>query len=247
MIPFIESAKDEILAKIDTLKTTIDRLISSSQGNNPNIALGNLSNKIDALKQDVGTKSSQTTVNKVGRDLENIASIITSKIDTVETKTNQTNTTLATKADQNTVDAVASNVNSVLALARQGATKQDIRQVSDVLQVASNNIDRGVIRRIQRGEVRSSQTKNWYTYYDVSENTNNKANAFDIQLPYSVNASKAIVLCSTSVLNNYTTNTNYSYLSCGLAGSNKLRFVEMIWGSTVFYPTHIEWQVIEFY
>ena len=210
-----------IYSLIKKLSTRIDRLISSSQGNNPNIALGNLSNKIDALKQDVGTKSSQVTVNKVGRDLDNIASIITSKIDTVETKVNQTNTTLA--------------------------TKQDIRQVSDVLQFASDNIDRGVIRRIQRGEVRSSQTKNWYTYYDVSENTNNKANAFDIQLPYSVNTSKAIVLCSTPVLNNYTTNTNYSYLSCGLAGSNKLRFVEMIWGSTMFFPTHIEWQVIEFY
>ena len=135
MIPFIESAKDEILAKIDTLKTTIDRLISSSQGNNPNIALGNLSNKIDALKQDVGTKSSQVTVNKVGQDLNNIASTLTSKIDTVETKVNQTNTTLATKANQNTVDAVANTanqINTALASKASQASVNAIKSRTDI-------------------------------------------------------------------------------------------------------------------
>jgi|GEM_PF-6928574 len=133
MIPFIESAKDEVLAKIDALKTTIDRLISSSQGSNPNIALGNLSNKIDALKQNVDSKSSQTTVNKVGQDLNNIGSTITSKIGNVETKVNQTNTTLATKANQNTVDAVASNINQIHTALAAKASQDSITEIKKLL------------------------------------------------------------------------------------------------------------------
>ena len=192
MIPFIESAKDEILAKIDTLKTTIDRLISSSQGNNPNIALGNLSNKIDALKQDVGTKSSQTTVNKVGQDLNNIASTITSKIGAVETKVNQTNTTLATKANQNTVDAVASNVNSVLALARQGATKQDVGAVSAAVLGLAPGLVRSVIKRIQRGHMSVDEIIN--TAVDLG----GYCFGANITLPYSVDMNKSFIVAEFS-------------------------------------------------
>ena len=193
MIPFIESAKDEILAKIDTLKTTIDRLISSSQGNNPNIALGNLSNKIDALKQDVGTKSSQTTVNKVGKDLDNIASTITSKIDTVETKVNQTNTTLATKANQNTVDAVASNVTSVLALAQKGATKQDVGVVSAAVLGLANGLDnRSVIKRIQRGHMSVDDI------IDTAVDLGGYSLGANITLPYSVDMNKSFIVAEFS-------------------------------------------------
>lgn len=182
-----------IYSLIKKLSTRIDRLISSSQGSNPNIALGNLSNKIDALKQDVGTKSSQTTVNKVGKDLENIASTITSKIGTVESKVNQTNTTLATKADQNTVDAVASNVNSVLALARQGATKQDVGVVSAAVLGLANGLDnRSVIKRIQRGHMSVDDIIN--TAVDLGGNSFGA----NITLPYSVDMNKSFIVAEFS-------------------------------------------------
>ena len=229
MIPFIESAKDEILAKIDALKTTIDRLISSSQCNNPNIALGNLSNKIDALKQDVGTKSSQTTVNKVGQDLNNIASTITSKIGAVETKVNQTNTTLATKANQNTVDAVASNVNSVLALARQGA-----------------------IKRVQSGTIRSCDI--WNSLVERSYGSGNlkiDVYTYTANMPFSVQTSKCLVICNV-------TQVNYDRLVSSqvvgyLSSSSQLTFEFMKAGDFGKEQTYnvkkfvVNWQVIEFY
>ena len=233
MIPFIESAKDEILAKIDALKTTIDRLISSSQGNNPNIALGNLSNKIDALKQDVGTKSSQTTVNKVGQDLNNIASTITSKIGAVETKVNQTNTTLATKANQNTVDAVASNVNSVLALARQGAVKRVQRGTIDHLGANSSIVTKTIKTKIgSNGEE-----------YAVR--------SFTITLPYSVDINKSIVTCEWT---RYST-SNYPFVegvNCQLTGHNKITFNALLdeamsAGIAHLMLYNVTWQVIEYY
>ena len=182
-----------IYSLIKKLSTRIDRLISSSQGNNPNIALGNLSNKIDALKQNVDTKSSQVTVNKVGQDLNNIASTITSKIGTVESKVNQTNTTLATKADQNTVDAVASNVNSVLALARQGATKQDVGVVSAAVLGLANGLDnRSVIKRIQRGHMSVDDIIN--TAVDLGGNSFGA----NITLPYSVDMNKSFIVAEFS-------------------------------------------------
>ena len=230
MIPFIESAKDEILAKIDTLKTTIDRLISSSQSNNPNIALGNLSNKIDALKQDVGTKSSQVTVNKVSQDLDNIASIITSKIGTVETKVNQTNTTLATKANQNTVDAVASNVNSVLALARQGAVKRVQRGTIDHLGANTTIITKTIFK--ENG-----------TEYTVR--------SFTVTLPYSVDINKSIATCEWARFSIY----NYPYVegvNCQLTGNNKITFKVVfneVHGTSLKWMAlyNISWQVVEYY
>ena len=170
----------------------IDNLASSSQGSNPNIALGNLSNKIDALKQDVDTKSSQVTVNKVGQDLNNIASTIISKIGTVESKVNQTNTTLATKANQNTVDAVASNVNSVLALARQGATKQDVGAVSAAVLGLANGLDRSVIKRIQRGHMSVDDI------IDTAVDLGGNSFGANITLPYSVDMNKSFIVAEFS-------------------------------------------------
>nr|DAN97669.1 MAG TPA: hypothetical protein [Caudoviricetes sp.] len=225
MIPFIESAKDEILAKIDALKTTIDRLISSSQGSNPNIALGNLSNKIDALKQDVGTKSSQVTVNKVGQDLNNIASTITSKIDTVESKVNQTNTTLATKANQDSVNTLQNTANNIY-----------------------SKIAAGVVKRVQRGELYSDDIHKLFRVKSKPKGSiGSIVSECVVNLPYAVNVSKSIILCnfvSTGLgsgaqtpnvgcaLNNATINlymANYNYF----------------FANDQYYI--INWQVIEFY
>ena len=192
----LNKIKTEIMNKTSSAESNlgrkIDNLISVSQGSNPNIALSSLISKVDNLKQDVGTKSSQVTVNKVGQDLNNIASALTNKIGGLETKVNQTNTTLATKANQNTVDAVASNVNSVLALARQGATKQDVGAVSAAVLGLANGLDRSVIKRIQRGHMSVDDI------IDTAVDLGGNSFGANITLPYSVDMNKSFIVAEFS-------------------------------------------------
>ena len=244
MIPFIESAKDEILAKIDALKTTIDRLISSSQGSNPNIALGNLSNKIDALKQNVDTKSSQTTVNKVGRDLENIASIITSKIDTVETKTNQTNTTLATKANQNTVDAVANTANQINTALASKASQASVNTLQSTANNIYNKLGTGSVKMVQRGlvvenKITGDELPNSETY------TGTKRYYKDISIPYAVKTEKSLLLVDVAdSISKYSSAVYYAYQ---LMGTNTIRIIWVQDPDASWRFPAITWQVIEYY
>lgn len=228
MIPFIESAKDEILAKIDTLKTTIDRLISSSQGSNPNIALGNLSNKIDALKQDVGTKSSQVSVTQ----LTNTANTLTSKIGSVETKINQTNTTLA---------SMDNSIDIIVATATEGR---------DYAKGMHNIVSKGVIKRVQSGTIRSCDI--WNSLVERSYGSGNlkiDVYTYTANMPFSVQASKCLVICNI-------TQVNYDRLISShvvgyLSGSSQLTLEFMKSGDFIKEQTNIKkfvvhWQVIEF-
>jgi len=165
-----------IYSLIKKLSTRIDRLISSSQGNNPNIALGNLSNKIDALKQNVDTKSSQTTVTQLGKDLNNIASTLTSKIGTVETKVNQTNTTLES------MDNIVSNI------------ALDATESKSHAKAAYNIVSKGVIKRVQRGELNSDDIHKLFKA--KSRPADGRMYEYTVNLPYAVNVGKSIVLCN---------------------------------------------------
>ena len=230
MIPFIESAKDEVLAKIDALKTTIDRLISSSQGNNPNIALGNLSNKIDALKQDVGTKSSQVTVNKVGQDLNNIASTITSKIGTVETKVNQTNTTL--ESMDNIIDGIA------LDAAAGKISAQGIHNI----------VSKGVIKRVQRGELYSDDIHTLFRAKSKPKGSiGSIAREYVVNLPYAVNVGKSIVLCNftSTGLGTGAQTPNVGYALNNATINLYMMDYNYFFANDQYYI--INWQVIEFY
>ena len=228
-----------------TINRKIDSLVSSSQGNNPNIALGNLSNKIDALKQDVGTKSSQTTVNKVGQDLNNIASTITSKIGTVETKVDQTNTTLAAKANQNTVDAVANTANQINTALASKASQASVNTLQSTANNIYNKLGTGSVKMVQRGlvvdrNIVGQKLPNADTY------TNIQRYYKDVTLPYSVNTSKAVAFLETA--NYFSSNSSIEDYACQLVGSNTLR---LIWiqeySSTVQGCPVFSWQVIEFY
>ena len=214
----------------------IDNLASSSQGSNPNIALGNLSNKIDALKQDVDTKSSQVTVNKVGQDLNNIASTIISKIGTVESKVNQTNTTITAKASQGSVDGIASNVNSVLTLAKQGT-----------------------VRRVQRGEIISGAIwKNLISVNPSSYHEELYTYTFHIAFPLE-RIDKSILLCSMTKKNAYRENmrTTTTGVTCELVNNSiiKIQFLKSdefnVDQNNLNLSRHpsfiINWQLIEFY
>ena len=244
MIPFIESAKDEVLAKIDALKTTIDRLISSSQGNNPNIALGNLSNKIDALKQDVGIKSSQTTVNKVGQDLNNIASTITSKIGAVETKVNQTNTTLATKANQNTVDAVANTANQINTALASKASQASVNTLQSTANNIYNKLGTGSVKMVQRGlvvenKITGDELPNSETY------TGTKRYYKDISIPYAVKTEKSLLLVDVAdSISKYSSAVYYAYQ---LMGTNTIRIIWVQDPDASWRFPAITWQVIEYY
>ena len=165
-----------IYSLIKKLSTRIDRLISSSQGNNPNIALGNLSNKIDALKQDVGTKSSQTTVNKVGQDLNNIGSTLSNGIEQLKTKQNAMNDTLSS------MDNIVSNI-------ALDATESKISA-----QGAHNIVSKGVIKRIQRGELNSDDIHKLFKV--KSRPADGRIYEYTVNLPYAVNVGKSIVLCN---------------------------------------------------
>ena len=223
----------------------IDNLASSSQGSNPNIALGNLSNKIDALKQDVGTKSSQTTVNKVGKDLDNIASIITSKIGGVETKVDQTNTTLATKANQNTVDAVANTANQINTALASKASQASVNTLQSTANNIYNKLGTGSVKMVQRGLVvdRNIVGQN---LPNADTHTNIQRYYKDVTLPYSVNTSKAVAFLETA--NYFSSNSSIEDYACQLVGSNTLR---LIWANeynaTVQGCPVFSWQVIEFY
>ena len=244
MIPFIESAKDEILAKIDTLKTTIDRLISSSQGNNPNIALGNLSNKIDALKQNVDTKSSQTTVNKVGQDLNNIASTITSKIGTVETKVNQTNTTLATKANQNTVDAVANTANQINTALASKASQASVNGISNNVNSVLELAKKGVVKSVQRGMLMRGDIY-WNELPKSQTATGSRIYYTDITIPYAVKIEKSFLLVNIGGI--AYKHDNEPYFAYQLINTNTIRILEPVDAGTSWSEPIITWQVIEYY
>ena len=228
-----------------TINRKIDSLVSSSQGNNPNLALSNLTSKIDALKQNVDTKSSQTTVNKVGKDLENIASIITNNIGTVETKVNQANTTLATKADQNTVDAVANTANQINTALASKASQASVNTLQSTANNIYNKLGTGSVKMVQRGlvvdrNIVGQKLPNADTY------TNIQRYYKDVTLPYSVNTSKAVAFLETA--NYFSSNSSIEDYACQLVGSNTLR---LIWiqeySSTVQGCPVFSWQVIEFY
>ena len=230
----LNKIKTEIMNKTSSAESNlgrkIDNLISVSQGSNPNIALSSLISKVDNLKQDVGTKSSQTTVNKVGQDLNNIASTITSKIGTVETKVNQTNTTL--ESMDNSIDIIVVK-----------ATES-----RDYAQGIHNIVSKGVIKRVQRGELYSDDIHKLFRVKSKPKGSiGSIVSECVVNLPYAVNVSKSIILCnfvSTGLgsgaqtpnvgcaLNNATINlymANYNYF----------------FANDQYYI--INWQVIEFY
>ena len=228
-----------------TINRKIDSLVSSSQGNNPNLALSNLTSKIDALKQDVGTKSSQVTVNKVGQDLNNIASTITSKIGTVETKVNQTNTTLATKANQNTVDAVANTANQINTALASKASQASVNTLQSTANNIYNKLGTGSVKMVQRGLVVDCNIVG-QNLPNADTHTNIQRYYKDVTLPYSVNTSKAVAFLETA--NYFSSNSSIEDYACQLVGSNTLR---LIWineyNTTVRGCPVFSWQVIEFY
>jgi len=223
-----------IYSFLKKLNVRIDRLISASQGSNPNIALGNLSNKIDALKQNVDTKSSQVTVNKVGQDLNNIASTITSKVGTVETKVNQTNTTLAS------MDNIVSNI------------ALDVVESKTHAKGAYNIVSKGVIKRVQSGTIRSCDI--WNSLVERSYGSGNlklDVYSYTANMPFSVQMSKCLVLCNI-------TQVNYDRLISShvvgyLSSASQLTFEFVKAGDFVKEQTHnikkfvLSWQVIEYY
>ena len=207
----------------------IDNLASSSQGNNPNIALGNLSNKIDALKQDVGTKSSQVSVTQ----LTNTTNTITSKIGGLETKVNQINTTL--ESMDNSIDIIVVK-----------ATES-----RDYAQGIHNIVSKGVIKRVQSGTIRSCDI--WNSLVERSYGSGNlklDVYSYTANMPFSVQMSKCLVLCNI-------TQVNYDRLISShvvgyLSSASQLTFEFVKAGDFVKEQTHIKkfvlsWQVIEYY
>ena len=218
-----------IYSLIKKLSTRIDRLISSSQGNNPNIALGNLSNKIDALKQNVDTKSSQVSVTQ----LTNTTNTITSKIGGLETKVNQTNTTLES------MDNIVSNI------------ALDAAESKSHAKGAYNIVSKGVIKRVQSGTIRSCDI--WNSLVERSYGSGNlkiDVYTYTANMPFSVQASKCLVICNI-------TQVNYDRLISShvvgyLSGSSQLTLEFMKSGDFIKEQTYIKkfvvhWQVIEFY
>ena len=211
-----------IYSLIKKLSTRIDRLISSSQGNNPNIALGNLSNKIDALKQDVGTKSSQVSVTQ----LTNTANTLTSKIGTVETKVNQTNTTL--ESMDNSIDIIVVK-----------ATES-----RDYAQGIHNIVSKGVIKRIQRGELYSDDIHKLFRAKNKPKGS--WVREYTVNLPYAVNVNKSIILCNF-VSTGLGTGSQTPNVGCALNNATINLYMmnyDNFFDKDQYYI--INWQVIEF-
>lgn len=218
-----------IYSFLKKLNVRIDRLISASQGSNPNIALGNLSNKIDALKQNVDTKSSQVSVTQ----LTNTTNTITSKIGGLETKVNQTNTTLES------MDNIVSNI------------ALDAAESKSHAKGAYNIVSKGVIKRVQSGTIRSCDI--WNSLVERSYGSGNlkiDVYTYTANMPFSVQASKCLVICNI-------TQVNYDRLISShvvgyLSGSSQLTLEFMKSGDFIKEQTYIKkfvvhWQVIEFY
>ena len=216
-----------IYSLIKKLSTRIDRLISSSQGNNPNIALGNLSNKIDALKQDVGTKSSQTAVNKLGQDLNNIGSTLSNGIEQLKTK-------------QNTMDGTLSSMDNIVSNIALDASESKISA-----QGIHNIVSKGVIKRIQRGELYSDDIHKLFRAKNKPKGS--WVREYTVNLPYAVNVNKSIILCNF-VSTGLGTGSQTPNVGCALNNATINLYMmnyDNFFDKDQYYI--INWQVIEFY
>ena len=228
----INKIKTEIMNRTSSAESNlgrkIDNLISVSQGSNPNIALSSLISKVDNLKQDVGTKSSQVSVTQ----LTNTTNTITSKIGGLETKVNQTNTTL--ESMDNSIDIIVVK-----------ATES-----RDYAQGIHNIVSKGVIKRVQSGTIRSCDI--WNSLVERSYGSGNlkiDVYTYTANMPFSVQASKCLVICNI-------TQVNYDRLVSShvvgyLSGSSQLTLEFMKTGDFIKEQTYIKkfvvhWQVIEF-
>lgn len=216
-----------IYSLIKKLSTRIDRLISSSQGNNPNIALGNLSNKIDALKQNVDTKSSQTAVNKVGQDLNNIASTLSNGIEQLKTK-------------QNTISGTLSSMDNIVSNIALDATESKISA-----QGAYNIVSKGAIKRVQRGELYSDDIHKLFRAKTKPKSS--MVREYVVNLPYAVNVGKSIVLCNfvSTGLGTGSQTPNVGYALNNATINLYMMDYDNFFAKTQYYI--INWQVIEFY
>ena len=226
-----------------TINRKIDSLVSSSQGNNPNLALSNLTSKIDALKQDVGTKSSQVSVTQ----LTNTANTLTSKIGTVETKVNQTNTTLETKANQNTVDAVANTANQINTALSNKASQASVNTLQSTANSIYSKLGTGSVKMVQRGEI-TGDSVNSGDVQTLGTNTF----GVNITLPYSVNINKSIIFAECTAIVGY--GSTYGFGVAGkLVSNNRIQLMVNVYltasGSIreIQNAMRITWQVIEYY
>lgn len=222
-----------IYSFLKKLNVRIDRLISASQGSNPNLALSNLTSKIDALKQNVDTKSSQTTVTQLGKDLNNIGSTISNEIGQLKTKQNTMNGTLSS------MDNIVSNI------------ALDAVESKTHAKGAYNIVSKGVIKRVQSGTIRSCDI--WNSLVERSYGSGNlklDVYSYTANMPFSVQMSKCLVLCNI-------TQVNYDRLISShvvgyLSSASQLTFEFVKAGDFVKEQTHIKkfvlsWQVIEYY
>ena len=223
----LNKIKTEIMNKTSSAESNlgrkIDNLISESQGSNPNIALSSLISKVDNLKQDVGTKSSQVSVTQ----LTNTTNTITSKIGGLETKVNQTNTTL--ESMDNSIDIIVVK-----------ATES-----RDYAQGIHNIVSKGVIKRIQRGELNSDDIHKLFKV--KSRPADGRIYEYTVNLPYAVNVGKSIVLCNIASIG-LGSGAQTPNIGCTLNQST----INLYMANYDDFFKHrqyyiISWQVIEFY
>lgn len=215
-----------IYSFLKKLNVRIDRLISASQGSNPNIALGNLSNKIDALKQNVDTKSSQTAVNKVGQDLNNIGNTINNEIGQLKTKQNAMDAKL--ESMDNTVDTIA----------------LDAAESKSHAKGAYNIVSKGVIKRVQRGELNSDDIHKLFRAKNKPKGS--LVREYTVNLPYAVNVNKSIILCNF-VSTGLGTGSQTPNVGCALNNATINLYMmnyDNFFDKDQYYI--INWQVIEF-
>ena len=216
-----------IYSFLKKLNVRIDRLISASQGSNPNIALGNLSNKIDALKQNVDTKSSQTAVNKVGQDLNNIGNTISNEIGQLKTK-------------QNAMDAKLESMDNIVSNIALDASESKISA-----QGIHNIVSKGVIKRIQRGELYSDDIHKLFRAKNKPKGS--WVREYTVNLPYAVNVNKSIILCNF-VSTGLGTGSQTPNVGCALNNATINLYMmnyDNFFDKDQYYI--INWQVIEFY
>lgn len=205
----------------------IDNLVTASQGNNPNLALSNLTNKIDALKQNVDTKSSQGSVNKVGQDLNNIGNTISNEIGQLKTKQNAMDAKL--ESMDNTVDTIA----------------LDVAESKSHAKGAHNIVSKGVIKRVQRGELNSDDIHKLFKA--KSRPADGRIYEYTVNLPYAVNVGKSIVLCNIASAG-LGTGAQTPNVGCTLNQSTINLYManyDNFFSRQQFYI--ISWQVIEYY
>lgn len=219
--------------KIDTIES---RLSSTRMS-----ILDGLNNRLSSIEKALNGKVNQVSIENLTKKVDGVISAIASK---------------ASQTSLDSLKKIVEDLSSRLTSARvQKLDNLDTTVSSRADQTTASSIlskvNQGMVKRVQRGEIRSYAYRpdEWIRYYN--DNNNGETFYIDITLPYAVDMQKAKENCTYSASTRYHGDSITS-LSCQLINSRTLRIYKFdnrgISEQDRYYNTfHINWIVEEWY